>query len=274
MNQPITIIRAKNQSLLEAVKEFWDYRELLYMLTLRRISVRYKQTVVGVAWVLIQPLVAMTIFNVIFGRLIQMPSGGIPYPIFVYSALVLWGLFSEGLSRSGLSLIGEAQLISKVYFPRMMIPFSAVLSAWVDFTVSLFLLLPLTFFYGLRPTWSLLLIPVVMVTTIFLTMGAGLFLAALNVRYRDFQYVIPFLLQVLTYASPIVYSIEIVPPHLHFWYYLNPLAGLIDAFRFAVTGQTAVSWFGFAWSALSAAGFLAAGSWVFRRVEREFADYV
>jgi lipopolysaccharide transport system permease protein len=154
--------------------------------------VRYKQTIVGIAWVLIQPLIAMTIFNVIFGKLVKIPSQGIPDPIFVYSALVLWGLFSEGLNRSSLSLIGEAQLISKVYFPRLMIPFSAVASAWVDFAISLFLLLPLTFIYGLRPTWSLLLIPVVMVITMILTTGLGVFLAAMNVRYRDFQYLVPF----------------------------------------------------------------------------------
>jgi lipopolysaccharide transport system permease protein len=129
MSQIVTVIRAKNQSFGDTLKEFWEYRELLYMLTLRRISVRYKQTIVGIAWVLIQPLIAMTIFNVIFGKLVKIPSQGIPYPIFVYSALVLWGLFSEGLNRSSLSLIGEAQLISKVYFPRLMIPFSAVASA-------------------------------------------------------------------------------------------------------------------------------------------------
>jgi len=274
MSKTMTVIRAKNQSLGDTLKEFWEYRELLYMLTLRRISVRYKQTIVGVAWVLIQPLIAMTIFNIIFGKLAKIPSGGIPYPIFAYSALVLWGLFSEGLNRSSLSLIGEAQLISKVYFPRLMIPFSAVASAWVDFAISLFLLLPLTFIYGLRPTWSLLLIPVVMVITMILTTGLGVFLAAMNVRYRDFQYLVPFLVQVLLYASPVVYSIEIVPPHLHFWYYLNPLAGLLDMFRFAVTGQTTYSWLGFSWSIISSLIFFGLGTWVFRSVEQGFADYV
>lgn len=274
MNNQVTVIRAKNQSLRGALKEFWEYRELLYMLTVRRISVRYKQTVVGIAWVLIQPLVAMTIFNIIFGKLAKIPSDGIPYPIFVYSALVLWGLFSEGLNRSGASLIGESQLISKVYFPRLMIPFSAVASAWVDFVISLFLLLPLTFIYGLRPTWSLLLIPVAMSVTMVLATGLGLFLAALNVRYRDFQYIVPFLIQVLLYASPVVYSVQIVPIHLRFWYYLNPLAGLLDLFRFAVTGQTAFSWLGFGWSVMSSLIFFLLGAWVFRSVERGFADYI
>lgn len=274
MNNQVTVIRAKNQSLRGALKEFWEYRELLYMLTVRRISVRYKQTVVGIAWVLIQPLVAMTIFNIIFGKLAKIPSDGIPYPIFVYSALVLWGLFSEGLNRSGASLIGESQLISKVYFPRLMIPFSAVASAWVDFVISLFLLLPLTFIYGLRPTWSLLLIPVAMSVTMVLATGLGLFLAALNVRYRDFQYIVPFLIQVLLYASPVVFSVQIVPIHLRFWYYLNPLAGLLDLFRFAVTGQTAFSWLGFGWSVMSSLIFFLLGAWVFRSVERGFADYI
>ena len=274
MTNHVTVIRAKNQSLRDTFKEFWEYRELLYMLTLRRVSVRYKQTVVGIAWVLIQPLVAMTIFNVIFGKLAKIPSDGVPYPIFAYSALVLWGLFAEGLNRSGSSLIGEAQLISKVYFPRLMIPFSAVASAWVDFVVSLFLLLPLTFIYGLRPTWSLLLIPVVMVVTMLLATGFGLFLAAMNVRYRDFQYIVPFLVQILLFASPVVYSVQIVPVHLRFWYYLNPLAGLLDLFRFAVTGQTEFSWLGFGWSVVSALIFFGLGAWVFRSVERGFADYI
>ncbi|MGL5034999.1 MAG: ABC transporter permease, partial [Microcystaceae cyanobacterium] len=179
-----------------------------------------------------------------------------------------------GLNRSGNSLIGEAPLISKVYFPRLIIPFSAVASAWVDFTISLFLLLPLTFIFGLRPTVSLLLIPIAMVITMLLATGLGLFLAAMNVRYRDFQYIVPFLIQVLFYASPVVYSVQIVPIHLRFWYYLNPLAGLIDLFRFAVTGQTIFSWWGFGWSVFSSLLFFIVGAWVFRSVERGFADYI
>ncbi len=274
MTHPVTIIRAKNPSLKEGLQEFWEYRELLYMLTLRRISVRYKQTVVGITWVILQPLAAMTIFNIIFGKLVKIPSDGVPYPIFAYSALVLWGLFAESLNRAGTSLIGEAQLISKVYFPRLMIPLSAVLSAWIDFTVSLFLLLPLTFIYGLRPTWSLFLIPVVMAVTMILATGLGLILAALNVSYRDFQYVVPFLIQVLFFASPVIFSVQIVPQKLLFWYYFNPLSGLLDGFRFAITGQTTFNALALVWSGVCSLLLLGLSLVVFRAVERSFADYV
>jgi len=244
------------------------------MLTLRHISVRYKQTAIGVAWVLIQPLVSMTIFTIIFGNLVRIPTGGVPYPIFSYSALVLWGLFSESISRSGASLINEAQLITKVYFPRLIIPLAAVGSAWIDFVISLFLLIPLTFIYGMRPTWQLFLIPFVMVITMILAAGIGMMLAALNARYRDFQYIIPFLIQVWLFASPVVYSVEIVPKHLLFWYYLNPMAGLLDIFRFAVTGQTAYSLWGLGWSIVCAIAIFILGTSVFRSVEKDFADYI
>lgn len=274
MNSKVTVIRSQNKSLGESLHEFWEYRELLYMLMVRRITVRYKQTVIGIAWVLIQPLVSMTIFSIIFGNLVKIPSDGVPYPIFCYSALVLWGLFSEGVSRSGSSLLMEAQLITKVYFPRLIIPLAAVGSAWIDFVVSLFLLLPLAFVYGMRPAWGLLLIPPVMIITMVLATGIGMILAALNVRYRDFQYIIPFLLQVWLYASPVVYSVQIVPKQFLFWYYLNPMSGLLDVFRFAATGQTTFSWFGFGWSSACAIALFAIGAWIFRSVESGFADYI
>jgi lipopolysaccharide transport system permease protein len=274
MNSKVTIIRPQNKSFGEGIHEFWEYRELLYMLMLRRVSVRYKQTVIGIAWVLVQPLVAMTIFSVIFGNLAKIPSDKVPYPIFCYSALVLWGLFSEGINRSGSSLIAEAQLITKVYFPRLIIPLAAVGSAWIDFVISLFLLLPLAFIYGMRPTWQLLLVPPVMLMTMVLATGVGMIIASLNVRYRDFQHIIPFLLQVWLYASPVVYSVQIVPKHLLFWYYLNPMSGFLDMFRFAITGQTSFSGIGFGWSIISAIVVFILGSWIFRSVESSFADYI
>jgi lipopolysaccharide transport system permease protein len=274
MSSKITIISPKGKSLIYSIREFWEYRDLLYMLTLRHISVRYKQTVIGVAWVLIQPLVSMTIFTIIFGTLVKIPTDGVPYPIFVYSALVLWGLFSESISRSGASLINEAQLITKVYFPRLIIPLAAVGSAWIDFVISLFLLIPLTFIYGMRPTWQLLLIPFVMVVTMIFSAGIGVMLAALNARYRDFQYVIPFLIQIWLFASPVVYSVQIVPKHLLFWYYLNPMSGLLDTFRFAVTGQASYSAIGLSWSILCAIAIFSLGTWIFRSLEQGFADYI
>lgn len=274
MYKKVTIIRPQNQSFLDGVREFWEYRELLYMLTVRRISVRYKQTVIGIAWVLLQPLVAMTIFSVIFGKFAKIPSDGVPYPIFCYSALVLWSLFAEGINRASSSLIEDAKLITKVYFPRLIIPLSAVGSAWIDFVVSLFLLLPLTYVYGLRPTWSLLLIPPLMFVTVILATGVGMVLAAFNVRYRDFQYLVPFLIQILLYSSPIIYSAQIVPKSLLFLYYLNPMAGLLDLFRFAVTGQTSFNLYGLAWSVISTILVFILGSFVFRSVERSFADFI
>ncbi|MGB8703256.1 MAG: ABC transporter permease, partial [Thermosynechococcaceae cyanobacterium] len=221
-HKPI-VIRPQRQRLGESLQELWEYRDLLWLLTVRQVSVRYKQTVIGVAWVLLQPLAAMAIFTVIFGNFAKLSTNGLPYPVFAYSALILWNLFSEGVSRAGTSLIADEKLITKVYFPRLIIPLAAVGSAWIDFAVSLFVLLPMTFFYGLRPTTSLLGLPLAMILTMVLAAGIGMMLAALNVRYRDFQYTIPFLLQVWLYASPVVYSSQIVPESLRSLYYLNPM---------------------------------------------------
>lgn len=274
MSSKETIIRPGNQPLTEAIQEFWEYRDLLWMLALRQVSVRYKQTAIGIGWVIIQPLTAAGIFTVIFGNFAKIPSDGIPYPIFSYSALLLWGLFAEGLGRAGTSLIADAKLIAKVYFPRLIIPLAAVGSAWVDFTVSLFVLLPLTYLYGFRPTWSLLLLPVAMIVTMILSSGVGMLLAALNVKYRDFQYTVTFLVQIWLYASPVAYSVNIVPESVRPFYYLNPMAGLIELGRFAVTGQGSFSFVGLGISVVGAIAFFALGSTVFRRVERSFADFI
>jgi lipopolysaccharide transport system permease protein len=268
------VIRPQRQRLAESIRELWEYRDLLWLLTVRQVSVRYKQTVIGVAWVLLQPLVAMTIFTVIFGYFAKLSSNGMPYPVFAYSALIMWNLFSEGLSRAGTSLIADEKLITKVYFPRLIIPLSAVGSAWIDFAVSLFVLFPLIFFYGLHPSTSLLLLPVAMILTMVLAAGVGMMLAALNVRYRDFQYTIPFLLQVWLYASPVVYSAQIVPESVRSLYYLNPMVGLIELSRYAVTGQGTVDLQGLGISAVAAIALFILGSTVFRWVERSFADFI
>jgi lipopolysaccharide transport system permease protein len=268
------VIQPQRQPLRESLHELWDYRELLWLLTVRQISVRYKQTVIGVAWVVLQPLAAMAIFTIIFGYFAKLSSNGLPYPVFVYSALIIWALFSEGLSRAGTSLIADEKLITKVYFPRLIIPLSAVGSAWVDFAVSLFVLLPLTYLYGQRPTWSLLFLPVAMVFTMLLASGVGMMVAALNVRYRDFQYTVPFLVQIWLYASPVVYSSEIVPTHIRPLYFLNPMVGLIELSRFAVTGQGSVDFQGLGISVVAAIILFALGSTIFRWVERSFADFI
>jgi lipopolysaccharide transport system permease protein len=274
LTQKAIVIRPQRQRLAESLRELWEYRDLLWLLTVRQVSVRYKQTVIGVAWVLLQPLVAMAIFTVIFGYFAKLSTNGLPYPVFAYSALIMWNLFSEGLSRAGTSLIADEKLITKVYFPRLIIPLSAVGSAWIDFAVSLFVLLPLTFFYGLRPSVSLFLLPVAMILTMILSAGVGMMLAALNVRYRDFQYTIPFILQVWLYASPVVYSTQIVPASVRSLYYLNPMVGLIELSRYAVTGQGTVDVQGLAISAVAAIVLFALGSTIFRWVERSFADFI
>jgi lipopolysaccharide transport system permease protein len=268
------VIRPGRPPLAETLQELWEYRDLLWMLTIQQISVRYKQTAIGVVWVLLQPLAAMLIFTVIFGYFIRLSTGGLPYPIFVYSALVVWTLFSEGLSRAATSLITDEKLVTKVYFPRLIIPLAAVGSAWVDFVISLFVLLPLTFLYGLRPTWSLLLLPIAMLIVMVLATGVGMGLSALNVKYRDFQYTIPFLLQIWLYASPVVYSSSVVPEAVRSFYYLNPMAGLIELSRFAVTGQGSVNLYGLGISVLVTITLFLIGSTIFRWVERSFADFI
>jgi lipopolysaccharide transport system permease protein len=272
--QKAIVIRPQRQQLAESLRELWEYRDLLWLLTVRQVSVRYKQTVIGVAWVLLQPLAAMAIFTIIFGYFAKLSTNGLPYPVFAYSALIMWNLFSEGLSRAGTSLIADEKLITKVYFPRLIIPLSAVGSAWIDFAVSLFVLLPLTLIYGLHPTVSLFLLPVAMILTMILSAGVGMMMAALNVRYRDFQYTIPFVLQVWLYASPVVYSTQIVPESVRSIYYLNPMVGLIELSRYAVTGQGTVDVQGLGISAVAAIVLFALGSTVFRWVERSFADFI
>ncbi|HEY9876756.1 MAG TPA: ABC transporter permease [Candidatus Obscuribacterales bacterium] len=268
------IIRPGKQSLIKAVREFWQYRDLLYILAAREVSVRYKQTAIGIAWVVLQPMLTTLLFTLVFGRFAKIPSDGIPYPVFAYSGLVLWGLVSQGMTRAGDSIIADEKLITKVYFPRLVIPLAAVGSAWIDFAVSLFILLPLTYIYGLRPTFSLLLIPVVMILVMILAAGIGALLASLNVRYRDFRYVVPFIIQVGLYASPIVYPVSIVPESVRSFYYLNPMAGLIETFRFAVSGQGSFSPIGLGIAAIASVVTFFLGLTVFRQIERSFADFI
>ncbi len=271
---PPVVISAVDQDWLTALREVWRYRDLLLILAARQVSVRYKQTALGIAWVLVQPLVGVVIFTVVFGRLAHLNSAGLPYPVFVYTALVLWQLFADGLTRAGTSLIADEKLITKVYFPRLVIPLAAVGSAMVDFLVSLVILLPMTYLYGLRPTWSLLWLPLAMGLTVALAAGVGMAIAALNVRYRDFQYTVPFLIQVWLYASPVVYAVELVPVSLRPFYYLNPMAGLVGLARFAITGETEFSSLGLGLAALGVGLACGLGVWVFRLVERSFADYI
>ncbi len=264
-------IRARRGWTALGLAELWEYRDVLVMLALRDVKLRYRQTALGVVWVVLQPLVAGAIFALIFGHFAKLPSGGRPYLLFVFAGLLGWNLFAGILQRAGNSLVAEAKLISKVYFPRMLIPMAAAVSTLVDFLVSLGVMVVLLAWHGIWPGWWLGLLPVTIVTLLALALGLSFWIAALNVRYRDFMYALPFLIQVGMYASPVVYGMELVPDRWRAVFALNPLSGILGAFRSALLGG------GVAWGPLMIAGVLAAlalvtGAFFFRRVERDFAD--
>lgn len=256
------------------LRDLWEYRELIFFLTWRDIQVRYKQTVLGVAWAVIQPVVAMVIFSLVFGGLANLPSDGVPYPVFTFTALLPWTLFSGALQRSTTSLVSSANLISKVYFPRLIIPISATLSPLVDFAVSFVVLIVLMLFYQIVPTPAIVTLPFFILLALAAALGVGLWFSALNVRYRDVGYVIPFLIQVWLYASPVAYSTSLVPEQYLWLYGLNPMAGVIAGFRWALLGQSegiaplVVS------SIVVTTVLLISGLYYFRRMEKTFADVV
>jgi len=252
--------------------ELWEYRDVMVMLAVRDIQLRYKQTALGVVWVVLQPLVAGLVFAVIFGRFAKLPSGGQPYLPFVFAGLLGWNLFAGILQRAGNSLVAEAKLITKVYFPRLLIPCGAAAAALVDYSVSLVVMLGLLLWYGIWPGGWLLLLPLVTVLTLALAVGLSLWVSALNVRYRDFMYALPFMIQVLMYASPVVYALELVPPAWRTLFAINPLVGLIEGGRAALLGGGVDVGLFLGISALWAVIALVSGALFFRRVERDFAD--
>jgi len=257
------------------LRELWAYRELLVALTVRDIKVRYKQTVLGAAWAILQPFMAMVVFTIFFGRLANMPSDGYPYPIFVYSALVPWMFFTNAITSSSNSLIGSAHLVSKVYFPRLIIPLSAVGVGLVDFAIAASILIAMMLFYGVGWSLNLLMAPVLLVAIAFTALGAGTCLSALTVAYRDFRYVVPFLTQLWIYLTPIMYPTAIVPAPWRWAWGLNPMAGLVDTFRYSLVGWPD-DWNPtvFLISGSLAICIFFAGIFYFRRVERNFADIV
>ncbi|HWA86502.1 MAG TPA: ABC transporter permease [Opitutus sp.] len=241
------------------------------MLAVRDVKLRYKQTALGVVWVVLQPLLAGAIFAVVFGHFARLPSGGRPYLVFVFAGLVGWNLFAGVLQRAGNSLVTEARLITKVYFPRMLIPCAGGLAALVDFAVSLGCMAGLLAWFGVWPGSALLMLPVVTALTLALAIGVSLWVSALAVRYRDFMYALPFLLQVWMYASPVVYGMEMIPGRWRGWFALNPMTGLLEGFRGALLGGAwAWPWLGI--STVMAAAALLSGALFFRRVESDFAD--
>jgi lipopolysaccharide transport system permease protein len=267
------IIEAQSGWRLLDWKELWAYRELLSVLTMRDIKVRYKQTVLGFAWAIIQPFMMMVVFSVFFGRLANMPSDGFPYPIFVYTALLPWTFFANSISNSANSLVGSAHLVSKVYFPRLIIPLSSVGSGLVDFAIAGCILLFLMAYYGVSWTSNLLMVPILVAGAAFTALGVGTFLAALNVAYRDFRYVVPFLVQFWMFATPVVYPASLVPREWQWALYLNPMAGVIEGFRSAFLGRP-FDILGMLVSLLIAAILFAAGVAYFSKVDRRFSDII
>jgi lipopolysaccharide transport system permease protein len=252
--------------------ELWEFRDVLVMLAARDIKLRYKQTALGVLWVILQPLVAGIIFAVIFGRLAGLPSGGRPYLLFVFAGLLAWNLFAGVLQRAGNSLVGESKLITKVYFPRLLIPGAAAAAALVDYAVSLGVMAVLLAWHGVWPGWWLALLPVVTLLTLALAVGISLWVSALNVRYRDFMYALPFLIQVWMYASPVVYGLDLIPVHWRGVFALNPLVGIIEGNRVALLGGGPDVLPLLLFPTLAAVVALVSGAYFFRRVERSFAD--
>jgi lipopolysaccharide transport system permease protein len=271
---PLTIIQPSKGWVSLQLHELWTYRELVYFLTWRDIKVRYKQAALGVSWAIIQPLLTMVIFSVIFGQLAKLPSDGIPYPLFSYAALLPWNLFSSALTRAGISLVGNSNLLTKVYFPRLSIPLSAVAAGLVDLAISLIVLFGLMLYYGVNPTWIVLTLPLFVMLALATAFAVGLWLSALNVQYRDVQHMIPFLIQAWMYASPVAYSAGLVPTG--FWriiYGLNPMAGVIQGFRWALLGTTPPDELMIA-SVVMVIVLLVTGLFYFRRMEKTFADIV
>lgn len=257
-------------------RDLWRYRELFEVLAWRDISVRYKQTVFGIAWALIRPLLTMIVFTVVFGRLAKLPSeGGAPYALMVLAGMLPWTFFSTALSEASNSMVGNSNLVTKVYFPRLIVPAAAVIVSFVDFLISFGLMVGLMVWYQFSPDLRILLLPVFILIAFLTSLGVGVWVAALNVKYRDFRYVIPFIVQFGLYISPVGFSSSIIPEQWRLIYSLNPLVGVIDGFRWCVLGgEVEFYWPGFAVSLVVVALFLWLGIRQFRRMERSFADMI
>ncbi len=271
--KPLVSIRPGRQWVAIDLKALWAYRELLYFLTWRDVKVRYKQTALGAVWAIIQPLLTMIIFTLFFGRLAGIPSDGIPYPLFAYAGLLPWTFFSNAVTNSSNSLVGSANLITKVYFPRMIIPGSAVAAGLIDFAIAFAVLVILMFYYGVAITPNLLIMPALVVMTAALALGIGMWMSALNVKYRDIRYALPFAIQLLMFATPIIYPSSMVPAKWRYLLSLNPLAGIIEGYRAALFGKP-LDWPALGLSTVITIGLLVYAAFFFRKTERTFADIV
>lgn len=274
MNTKRLVIRAgKTQG--QYWLDLWHYRELFYFLAWRDLLVRYKQTAIGVSWALIRPFVTMVILTIVFGNLAKLDSGDTPYPILVFAGLLPWQFFSNALSESSNSLIFNSNLVSKVYFPRLIVPVSSVIVGFVDFLISAVILIALMAWYNFIPGWQILTLPIFVAVAFAAAMGGGLWLTTLNVKYRDFRLIVPFIIQFGLYISPVGFSSNVVPEQWRLLYSLNPMVSVIDGFRWAILGgDFQIYWPGFSLSILLVLVLLSSGIWYFRKMERTFADVI
>jgi lipopolysaccharide transport system permease protein len=256
------------------LSELWTYRELLYFLIWRDVKVRYKQTVIGIGWAILQPLLTMVIFTMIFGNFAKIPSDGLPYPVFAFTALLPWNLFAGALNRCTLSLVGSANLITKVYFPRLIVPVSAIISGIIDFAIAFVFLLGLMLWFHIVPTWGAIALPIFLLLTLITALAVGLWLSALDVRYRDVGHAIPFLIQIWMFLSPVAYPLSVVPEKWRLLYSLNPMVGVIEGFRWALLGKESPDFKVIAVSTAVVVALLVSGLVYFKRIERTFADVV
>lgn len=256
------------------LSELWAYRELLYFLIWRDVKVKYKQTIIGAGWAILQPLTTMLVFTLVFKKIADISSEGIPYPIFAYTALLPWNLFATALNRSTVSLVSQVGLISKVYFPRLIIPLSAAFSGIIDFAIAFVILVGMMFWYGITPRWAVLSLPLFITIALVAALSVGLWLAALNVRYRDVGHAVPFLIQIWMFASPVAYPVGLIPEKWRLLYSFNPLAGVIEGFRWALLGKESPDFRVIAVSTMVVFALLFGGLIYFKRTERTFADLV
>jgi len=271
---PITIVEPSQGWIGLNLHDLWEYRELLFFLVWRDIKVRYKQTALGAAWAVIQPFFTMVVFSLFFGKLAKVPSDGIPYPIFAYAALVPWTFFAQGLTQSSNSLVGSSHLITKVYFPRLVIPISSVLSGLVDFVIAFTVLIGMMVYYGFYPTAAIVFLPGLLLLALTTALGVGLWLSALNVKYRDVRYTVGFLTQFWLFATPIAYPSSLLSEPWRTVYAINPMVGVVEGFRWALLGTRTAPGPIIAVSALVSVVLLAGGAFYFGRMEKTFADVV
>lgn len=272
-DEPLFVIEARKSGVNFNLRDWWVYRELLYFLIWRDVKVRYKQTLIGAAWAIIQPLLTMVIFTLIFGKVAKIDSNGIPYPVFAFAALLPWTFFANAITTSGNSIVGNAHLITKVYFPRRIIPVAAVCAGLVDLAVAFPMLAALMFYYHIPLTVNILILPLLILLTTLLAIAVGTWLSAINVKYRDVKFTIPFLVQIWMYLSPVAYPSSVIPPKWRLLYSLNPFVGLLEAYRSALFGR-AFDWSGIAISSGLTLVFLMFAFNQFRKMEKRFADIV